>query len=327
MKYLITGGTGYLGSAVACALHDRGDNVRVFGNNFRGVTYPLPEDVEVVQGDVRNYTEVYRAAHGCDSVLHFAFVNGTKYFYERPQLVLSVAILGIHNVVEACQTWDLPLVLVSSSEVYQEPGVYPTPEEVPYKIPDPHNPRYSYAAGKLVSEMYALHSKISDVRVVRPHNIYGPPFLSYEHVVPCFIKRLADEVITGIVHKDGGVEAVIPDSMWLKFSIQGTGFETRAFCYLDDFVSGFLTVLDNGRHREIYNIGTSEEVGIAGLAQLIAGNLGLVVQVVPGELPTGAPKRRCPDITKLFMLGYRPKIHLHEGIRRSVEWYLRNKVK
>ena len=91
-----------------------------------------------------------------DSVCHLAFINGTKYFYSMPELVLDVGVKGIVNVVDGCLKHGVgELVVASSSEVYHEPAVVPTDETVPLCIPDPLNPRYSYAAGKLISEIIA----------------------------------------------------------------------------------------------------------------------------------------------------------------------------
>ena len=123
-----------------------------------------------------------------DSVIHLAFINGTNFFYEKPELVLEVGIKGIINLIEVCEeNFIKEFFLASSSEVYQNAPSIPTNEKVPLSIPDPHNPRYSYAAGKLMSEIMLLNSSIFERSVIfRPHNIYGPN-MGYYHVIPDII--------------------------------------------------------------------------------------------------------------------------------------------
>ena len=125
--------------------------------------------------------------------MHAAFVNGTQFFYSMPQLVLDVGIRGMLNVLDACLAHDVPeLFVASSSEVYQTPPRIPTDESVPFSIPDPMNPRYSYAAGKITSEMLAINyarTHFQRMVIFRPHNVYGPD-MGWEHVIPQFVLRL-----------------------------------------------------------------------------------------------------------------------------------------
>ena len=158
---LVTGGSGFIGSAVVKALVALGERVRVLDDNSRGSPrrlWSVMNDIEFIEGDIRNPAIVDKACTGVDEVLHFAFVNGTENFYKMPGTVLDVGVKGICNVIDACQKHSVrALMVVSSSEVYQTPPSVPTDEAVPLSIPDPHNPRYSYGAGKIISEMMALH--------------------------------------------------------------------------------------------------------------------------------------------------------------------------
>src|SRR6516164_9106000 len=104
-SYLVTGGAGFLGSALVRRLVDGGNRVRVFDNQSRGRIDRLAgvaSSIEYVSGDVRNPAEVERAVKGIDSVCHLAFINGTKFFYTMPELVLEVGVKGIVNVLDAC---------------------------------------------------------------------------------------------------------------------------------------------------------------------------------------------------------------------------------
>ena len=147
MKYLITGGTGFIGAAIAQRLVKDGHDVRVLDNNTRGSTRRLDgvaDDVELVVADIRDAAAVSNAIRGVDAVLHLAYINGTRFFYEQPELVLDVSVRGMLNVVDGCRQHGVSeLYVASSSEVYQTPSVVPTPEAVPLIIPDPLNPRYS----------------------------------------------------------------------------------------------------------------------------------------------------------------------------------------
>jgi nucleoside-diphosphate-sugar epimerase len=131
-------------------------------------------------------------------IWHLAYVQGTQTFYADPKDVIDVALRGIMNVLGACEAAGKPdLILVSSSEVYQEPpaGMFPTDETVPLSVPDVTNPRYSYGGGKIASEIatlaYSQAGMLNRAVIVRPHNIYGPD-MGFEHVIPEFAVRMMD---------------------------------------------------------------------------------------------------------------------------------------
>ena len=196
MNTLVTGGTGFIGAALVRALVSRGDRVRSLDNGSRGAVHRLGDSVskvELVNGDIRDAAAVTGAMQGTERVVHLAYVNGTEHFYKRPELVLDVAVKGIVNVIDACISSGVQeLVLASSSEVYQSPPQVPTDETAPLSVPDPHNPRYSYGGGKIISELMALNygrRHIPRVLVFRPHNVYGPD-MGEEHVIPQFVARM-----------------------------------------------------------------------------------------------------------------------------------------
>ena len=314
-RYLVTGGLGFLGSSLVRHLVKAGHRIRVLDNGFRGSELRLAEElgrVDLVKADIRDADIVRRALRGMDSVCHLAAMNGTKYFYERPSDVLDVALRGMLNILDGCAAEGVrELVFASSSEVYQTPPTIPADENVPLSIPDPHNPRYSYAGGKLISELLAVHfgkKHFDRVLIVRPHNVYGPD-MGWEHVIPQFTTRLLR-----LVSQEGKTRR-------LPFPISGTGEQSRAFVYIEDCISALMLLLEKGEHLNIYNIGTTEEVTISDLARRVAKLLGVEIEIVPGPAPKGEPARRCPDIGKLQNLGYRPRFRLKDGLRPTVEWY------
>lgn len=317
MKYLITGGTGFIGSALVRRLFEGGHRIRVFDNNWRGAAERLgniQEKIEIVQGDIRNAEVVEKACKGMDSVIHLAFINGTEYFYKMPELVLDVGIKGMINVIEGCMKEGVKeLILASSSEVYQTPLKVPTDESVSLSIPNPLNPRYSYAGGKIISELLTINygrKHFDRALIFRPHNVYGPD-MGWEHVIPQFVLRMKE------LCKDN-------EDKEIKFPIQGTGKETRSFVYIEDFIDGLMLVLEKGEHLGIYHIGTMEEISIEQVAIEVGQYFGRKVTVIPGKPAEGGTKRRCPDITKLKRWGYNPKISFKKGLKITAKWYDEN---
>jgi nucleoside-diphosphate-sugar epimerase len=313
-KILVTGGSGFIGSALVKALIRGGHAVRVLDDNSRGALRRLKDveaDIEFVAGDIRDPAAVARAVHGMDEVHHLAFVNGTEFFYNAPELVLDVGVKGMINVIDACRSEGVgKLILASSSEVYQTPPQVPTDERAPLLVPDPTNPRYSYGGGKIISELMALNygrKFFERVLIFRPHNVYGPD-MGWEHVVPQFALRVK------------AVAAAHPCGK-LPFEMQGNGRQTRSFCHVDDLVAGVLVMRDKGEHLGIYHVGTTEEITIVDLASRVAAHAGREIELIEMPAPEGGTERRCPDIAKLEKLGYKPQVSLARGLPPTLDWY------
>jgi nucleoside-diphosphate-sugar epimerase len=314
VKYLVTGGAGFLGSNLVKRLVGSGHEVCVLDDMSRGKPRRLEgTDCRIVVGDVRSSFDVRDAMAGCDSVIHMAYLQGTQTFYAEPRQVLDVAVRGMLTVLDACAATGCGnMLLISSSEAYQVASVVPTPEDIPLTVPDVLNPRYSYGGGKIACELMALAWQRTGVLdrlvIARPHNIYGNDG-GYEHVIPEFGRRISELL------------DVSPGSMPITFPIQGTGQETRAFCHISDCVDALGLLLDRNSPDGIYHVGTPEEVTIAELVSLIGSYYTRDVKIEPGVLPQGSPLRRCPDISKISALGYTPKISLAQGIGPVLDWY------
>jgi nucleoside-diphosphate-sugar epimerase len=319
-KYLVTGGTGFIGSSLVKRLVKEGNFVRVLDSDIRGSSSRLKDivkKIELIQADIRDAEAVRRACRGMDSVIHLAYINGTEYFYKMPELVLEVAVKGMINILDGCIKEGVKeLVLASSSEVYQTPKKIPTDESAELVVPDAMNPRYSYGGGKIACELLAVNygrKHFDRVLIFRPHNVYGPD-MGWEHVIPQFCMRMNE-----ICKKSKAKK--------IKFQIQGTGKETRAFVYIDDFVDGLIVMLKKGKHMNIYHIGTMQEISIEGLAKKTAKCFGKDAEIVASEILKGSTKRRCPDIRKLKKLGYSPNVSIEEGLAITAEWYKNNSNK
>ncbi|WP_325096746.1 NAD-dependent epimerase/dehydratase family protein [Mycolicibacterium vinylchloridicum] len=310
----MTGGGGFIGAYLVKRLvHDNWD-VAVVDTMIRGDAGRFSEvadQVELFSCDVRDQEALESAFAGAQVVMHLAAINGTENFYKRPELVLDVGLRGALAVVNAGRNAGVPdLVVASTAEVYQTPPVVPTPETVPLTLPNSLNPRYSYGGSKIVSELIAFNyaqEHYRKVQVFRPHNVYGPD-MGWKHVIPQFISR----AISGSEMNPGKT---------VPFEIQGDGAETRAFCFVDDIVAGILAMYEHGGHREIYHIGNDEEVTIRELAARVGAALGTDLDIQPGPAAEGGTPRRCPDISKMRALGYKPEVDLDEGLRRTVAWY------
>ncbi|MQX37420.1 NAD-dependent epimerase/dehydratase family protein [Roseospira navarrensis] len=312
---LVTGGTGFLGAALVRRLVADGERVRVLDNNWRGRPRRLgdaADAIDLVVADIRDPEAVKAATAGVDRVVHMSAVNGTRFFYEQPELVIDVAVRGILNVIDACRAHGVDdLVVASSSEAYQSPQQIPTPEDVPLVVPDVLNTRYSYGGSKLASELIALNYALEGPTrtiVFRPHNVYGPD-MGWEHVIPEITSRAMQAI------------AAAPDDGPVPFEIHGDGQQTRAFIHVDDFTDGLLVAIRKGEPRNVYHIGNPDEVRIADLTRQVFAVFGREPDLRSRPAPAGETRRRCPDIAKLRALGFTPSVPLAQGLPPVVQWY------
>ena len=309
-KIFVTGGSGFIGSSVVRSLVENGDYVTVLDNNSRGSLDKLANikgDFNFIEGDVRDESN-FKDLGGYDCIVHLAYVNGTKYFYEIPYDILDIGINGMINVMNSIKKFNIEsLVFASTSEVYQLPPKIPTNEDVPLVVPDILNPRYSYGGGKIASELLAVNFAKQfdlDLKIFRPHNVYGPD-MGYEHVIPEIIKKVLSS-------NDG------------KVFMQGDGSDTRAFIFIDDFIQAFNIVMNDSSDEMIFHIGNMEEISILEIYKKIISLSGRNIELIPGERPLGATNRRCPDNSRIRSLGYNQKISIDQGIQLTFDWYQNN---
>jgi UDP-glucose 4-epimerase len=315
-KIAITGGAGFIGAYLVRKFVSLDYDVVAIDNFMRGT----PERLSSIEGqfematvDICDKEQLVNATKGCAAIFHLAAINGTENFYKIPDKILEVGVKGVMNIMDACYENGIKeLVIASSAEAYQDPETIPTPESVILKVPDPSNPRYSYGASKLISEVIAFNyyrDHFTKLQIFRPHNIYGPD-MGTKHVIPQFVLRLLDLL------KDAGTK-----NEPINFDIQGDGLETRAFCYIDDLVDALVTMYLKGGHREIYHLGNPEEVSILEVVDAVFANTDHPYKIVEQPLTTGSVKRRCPSIDKIKALGYEPKVMLKEGVKKTYDWY------
>ena len=304
-NFLVTGGTGFIGSGICNLLIEQGHNVTILDNNSRGKISRIlkfKKKIKFIKGDIRNKNKVFKSLKKIDAVVHLAYINGTKFFYEKPDLILDVAVKGLINIFDGCIKYKIKeLYLASSSEVYQTPVKIPTDEKEPLKVPNIHNPRYSYGGGKILTELMGINygkKFFKKLIIFRPHNVYGPD-MGNEHVIPEFLNRFRR-----LKGKD--------------FKIQGNGSETRSFIYIDDFIQAFSCILKRGKHLQIYNIGTSEKITIKALVKKLSKIFKKKIFIKKTKLYRGSTKKRLPDIKKIKLLGFKQKIKLEKGLKLLV---------
>ncbi len=312
-KYVVTGGTGFIGSNIVEHISkDPNNKVLVLDNNFRGNLKKIKnkKNIYFKKVDIRDRAKIFKILKGHDAVIHLAYINGTENFYKMPCEILDVAIHGLMNIVDGCKYNKIKeLYLASSSEVYNIPEKIPTSEDSAIlKIPDLYNPRYTYGGGKILTELVGINygkKFFNKLIIFRPHNVYGPD-MGNEHVIPQFINRLKNK----------------SRKKTSTFLIQGTGKEIRSFIYIDDFIRAFDCLLKKGKHNNIYNIGTTKKINMKKLALLISKIMKKKIKLSHKKLLIGSTHIRCPDINKIKKIGFKPLTSLQKGLNKTINWYV-----
>ena len=309
-KIMVTGAAGFLGSFLIERLINDDYYVVGIDNLFRG----RKDNIKHIMNKRRFEFHLHDIKKplprnwflDTEAVFHYAAINGTLHFYERPLEVLETNVEGTINVLKASANYGVKkFIYASSSEVYGEPKEFPIKEEDPIILPSLDNPRYSYAASKVMGEFYVkwLSRKTGmSYIILRIFNTYGPRMdsSSYGQVIPEFIRKALLEQ---------------------KFTIIGPGNQTRSFCYVDDHVEVILRLYKRA-NDEVVNVGNDEEIKIVDLARIIHEIIGrrFTYKLLPPR--EGDPTRRIPSIKKAISLtDYRPKISLRDGLKRTIEWY------
>ena len=302
---MVSGGAGFLGSALCRALLSRGDEVVCVDNLITGTE----ENVRELM-DNRHFSFVLHDVSlpltvdgTVDAVMHLASPASPKDFTEIPIKILKVGSLGTHNLIGLAMAKAARFFLASTSEVYGDPLVHPQTETYWGNV-NPIGPRGVYDEAKRFAEALtmAYHRQHGvDVRVVRIFNVFGERMRPDDgRVVSNFIMQaLRGEPLT----------------------VYGDGSQTRSFVYVDDEIRGFLALLDSSYVGPV-NIGHPDEFTVAELAEIVLELTGSRSKIVSLPLPTDDPTRRNPDITLArSVLGWEPQIDLREGLTRTIPWF------
>ncbi|HEV3474180.1 MAG TPA: NAD-dependent epimerase/dehydratase family protein [Actinomycetota bacterium] len=307
---LVTGGAGFIGSAVVRALLARGEEVRVVDDLSKGAS-SIPEGVEPVAGDIADPQICARAFQDVDVCFHLAAkIGGIGYFHRYPADILDDNNGMLSRVFRTATERGTKVVYVSSSMVFERATEFPTPEEALDRSPPPFS---AYGFSKLVGEWYcrAFHEQFeTPFAIARPFNAYGPG----EHA-----------------EREPGLAHVIPDLMEKISSgrrpipIFGDGSQSRSFTYVDDVADAIVTIgLDPRAEGRDFNIGTGVETSVRELLDLLWRIMGEAGEpdVAPGDTLPVDVKRRAPDVTRIrSVLGWQARVGLEDGLRRTAEWH------
>ena len=309
MKYLITGGAGFIGSHLVEKLIARGDQVVVFDNLSTGSASNLSgikDKIKFEQGDILDKEAIYKLVSESDFVVHLAAALGVFNIVNKPLESLKTNLQGSEVVLEACDKYRKPVLIASTSEIYGKNDKVPLNEEDDRIIGHPLKSRWSYSEAKAVDEslayFYYLENKLP-ISIVRFFNTVGPRQVGhYGMVVPRFVSAaLKNEPLT----------------------VYGSGDQIRCFCHVDDAVRALLLVMDSDKAiGQVFNVGNNKQISIMELAKKVIELTGSTssIEKIPYEkaYPEGFEdmQRRVPDISKLKqVLGWTPEINLDQIIK------------
>ena len=309
MKFLITGGAGFIGSHLAESLISRGDQVVVFDNLSTGSTNNLAgisEKIKFEQGNILNNAVIDKLVAESDYVVHLAAALGVFNIVYKPLESLKTNLQGSEIVLEACNKYRKPVLIASTSEIYGKNDKVPLSEGDDRIIGHPLKSRWSYSEAKAVDEslayFYYLENKLP-IRIVRFFNTVGPRQVGhYGMVVPRFVSAaLKNEPL----------------------SVYGSGDQIRCFCHVDDAVRALLLLMDSDKAvGEVFNVGNNQQITIMELAKKVielTGSSSTIEKIAYEKAyPEGFEdmQRRVPDISKIKqVLGWSPEINLEQIIK------------
>lgn len=303
MRYLITGGAGFIGSHLAESLIRDGHEVVVLDDLSTGrydniAHLETSPRLRVYYGSVMDRDLVYDCVRQVDRVLHLASAVGVQLIMDRAIETIQTIVEGTATILAACARYRTPILLTSTSEVYGKSQRVPFAEADDSVIGPPALRRWAYAAAKSLDEFLAMaywHQSRLPVVVVRLFNTVGPRQSGqYGMVVPRFTgQALRGEPIT----------------------VYGDGTQSRCFCHVRDTVRGILALVDHpGSRGQVFNIGNDQEITINALAEAIRrkARSASVIRHIPYADAYGAGfedmTRRVPDLTKIRAhVGYTPR--------------------
>ena len=305
MKYLITGGAGFIGSHLSEALTKRGDSVIVIDNLSTGKN-TFNSSVEFIEGSIFDLPLMDKLITQSDYVLHLAAAVGVFNIVNKPLESLMTNIKGTEIILELCNKYKKPILITSTSEVYGKNNEVPLSESSDRVLGSPLLSRWSYSEAKAVDESMAYfyyQEKGLLVRLVRLFNTVGPRQVGhYGMVVPRFISA-----------------ALMNEPL----SVYGSGDQIRCFCHVSDAVRALLLVMDSDKSvGEVFNVGNNQQISIMELAKKvieITGSKSTIEKIAYEQAyPQGFEdmQRRVPDISKIKqVLGWSPEINLDQIIK------------
>lgn len=313
---LLTGGAGFIGTALARRFLSKGLPVTVFDVFMRDALQYFPEvanhpNLRRIEGDVRDLTAVKSAIGDATLVFHLAAIAGVRKYFRIPAEVMEINVVGTYNLLESIKGNRRVRAFFdfSTSEIYGS-DCFGASEDSDVKMENISAKRWTYATSKIASEKFgmAFYWQYGVPFIgIRPFNVYGPGQVG-EGVISYFLNNcLRNETI----------------------KVTGDGSQSRTYCYIDDFLDGIELLRENLDQAvgTSFNIGCASEIlSVLSLAQL-AQELAAVSPGIEFVDHAGDDVMvRSPSINKIKALGFNPKIGLREGLRLTLEWYRSHQV-
>ncbi|MCD6480714.1 MAG: NAD-dependent epimerase/dehydratase family protein [Thermoplasmata archaeon] len=309
MKILVTGGAGFIGSHLIDALLERGDEVICFDNFSSGrrefIEHNLGQ-MELVEGDLLNKSDIEKAIKGCDAVFHLAANPDVRSGAGNTKTHFDNNIVATYNLLEEMRENGVTkIAFTSSSTVYGEASVIPTPENY-----GPLIPISIYGASKLASEaLIASYCHTFDMEAIiyRFANVVGPR--STHGVIYDFINKLKAN----------------PEQL----EILGDGTQKKSYLYIDDCIDAMLFGFDRMKEKvEIYNIGSEDWTDVRTIADIVSSEMGLRPEYkftggLDGRGWKGDVKFMRLDISKLKERGWNPRHTSNDAIRMTARWLIK----
>ena len=305
-RALVTGAAGFIGSHLCEFLLDRGFAVvgmdSLLTGDVANIEHLTGREFTFIRHDVTNYINL---PGPLDWIFHFASPASPIDYLRVPIQTLKVGSLGTHNGLGLAKAKKARILLASTSEVYGDPKVHPQREDYWGNV-NPVGPRGVYDEAKRFAEAIVMaYHRVHGVetRIARIFNTYGPRMrIEDGRAIPAFLSQaLRGEDVT----------------------VFGDGSQTRSLCYITDLVDGIYRLMDSSEVDPV-NIGNPQEMTIGELAAQIIALTGSRSRIVHRPLPVDDPRVRQPDITRArTLLGWEPRVPLHEGLPKTLEYFRR----
>ena len=304
-RVLVTGGAGFIGSHLCEELLARGDDVLCVDNFYTGSRHNVLHLLANPRFELMRHDVCFPLYVEVDQIYNLACPASPIHYQFDPVQTTKTSVHGAINMLGLAKRVKAKILQASTSEVYGDPIVHPQDESYRGNV-NPIGPRACYDEGKRCAETlffdYHRQHKVK-IRVVRIFNTYGPRMHPNDgRVVSNFIvQALKNEPIT----------------------LYGDGSQTRAFCYVDDLIDGFVRMMDASDETVgPINLGNPVETSVAELAKIIIDLTGSRSKITYRPLPVDDPVQRCPDISQAeSVLGWQPRMPLRTGLQRTIAYF------
>lgn len=308
MRYLVTGGAGFLGSHLSQLLLNQGHDVLAVDNLYTGSKDNFQEFRAQPRFEFLRHDITFPLYVEVDGIFNLACPASPVHYQKFPVQTIKTSILGSINMLGLAKRLRVPILQASTSEVYGDPEVSPQREDYWGHV-NPIGLRACYDEGKRAAESLFFDYQRQfglDIKVARIFNTYGPKMsLDDGRVVSNFIlQALRGEDLT----------------------LFGDGSQTRSFCYVSDLVEGLVRLMESSNISGPINLGNEHEVTIRYIAELVIAKVNSKSNLIYLPLPSDDPKQRKPDTSKAQeLLGWKAEISLDQGLNSTID-YFRTKV-